>query len=64
MPIDLRTSKYNFLACASLSGVPCLNESKSLLAAAALILEADIPATPSASGSLSPALNTSTFLNS
>ena len=40
-------------------GTPVLNESKSPSAAAALILDADIPSTPSESGSRSPADTTS-----
>ena len=43
-------------------GQPNLNDSKSPLPAAALIFDADIPETPVASGSRSPALTTSIVL--
>ena len=61
IPIDLRRSLNNFFACASVAedGTPFLKESKSPSVAAALILEADMPETSVASGSLLPALTTS-----
>ena len=45
-------------------GTPVLNESKSPSDAAALIFDADIPETPSASGSRSPAETTSSLMPS
>ena len=55
-----RTSVYTSSACVlSFDGSPDLNEPSSPVAAADLIFDADMPSTPSASGSRSPAEITS-----
>ena len=60
IPMCLRTSSNNFLASPNPDGTPILNASNSFSVAAARIFDADIPVTPSASGSRSPADTTLT----
>ena len=56
----LRTSSNSFLASLNPDGTPILNASNSFSVAAFRIFDADIPVTPSASGSRSPADTTLT----